>query len=362
MADEKLPEEWAAEYRRRHPVYVDYARRIEALIRDLLSQESIDYIHVESRAKTVASFADKIQRKRRQDTDPFASVTDLVGVRVITYYLDDVVRVGDILRCEFTVDDANSMDKADALASDQFGYRSAHYVARLTDKRSALGEWLPFANIPVEFQVRTSLQHAWAAVSHKLDYKAAQEAPEALRRRLFRLSALFELADEQFAVIRDEREATVNAYDEEVSEGRLQDVPIDTSALAVFWSSSDSAHRFRDLLVANELFVDIDDAERILTDRQDLVQTSRECGISTLEQLDQYISSERVQEIIEVLAAYRTDKSPEIRRGQIDGSIDDVLNMIMLVDFNRLDDLAEEKYISRFVEHLRNASAPLPPR
>jgi putative GTP pyrophosphokinase len=62
-----------------------------------------------------------------------------------------------------------------------------------------------YADIRAEIQVRTALQHAWSAVHHKLEYKSSTEAPPELRRRLFRLSALFELADEQFSELRDAR-------------------------------------------------------------------------------------------------------------------------------------------------------------
>ena len=47
------------------------------------------------------------------------------------------------------------------------------------------------------------MQHAWAAISHALQYKNEYDAPKQLRRRLFRLSGLLELADEEFMTLRD---------------------------------------------------------------------------------------------------------------------------------------------------------------
>lgn len=48
----------------------------------------------------------------------------------------------------------------------------------------------------------TVLQHAWATISHKLDYKSEVDVPRELRRSLFRLSALLELADKEFVDLR----------------------------------------------------------------------------------------------------------------------------------------------------------------
>lgn len=44
------------------------------------------------------------------------------GVRVITYYLEDVERVGALIRHEFDVDKAVAVDKAND-EPDRFGYK-----------------------------------------------------------------------------------------------------------------------------------------------------------------------------------------------------------------------------------------------
>lgn len=353
--DEKSQDEWVAEYGSVRPQYVEYARRLEALTKDLLQEESIDVIQVESRAKTVASFSDKIRRKERDDKQPFSSVMDLVGVRIITYYLDDVARVGQLLEREFNIDPNNSMDKAQDLASDQFGYRSAHYVARLTPSRSELIEWRSYAGFSAEFQVRTSLQHAWAAVSHKIDYKSAQEAPASMRRKLFQLSALFELADEQFAAIRDQRTETENAYGADVTAGRLDEVPVDTSSLAAYWLLSKTGIAFRSQLVSlgfqTEDFSDCDN-DRLKRDRKDLVKVLRKCGLLTLANLDEYISGDRILIIANEFADYNKEVG-DTDDGGFDGSVDDLLTMFLLVDYDIIDDEESRIYIEPTMSELK---------
>lgn len=44
--------------------------------------------------------------------------------------------------------------------------------------------------------------HAWAEIEHKLNYKSDAQVPDKFQRKLFRLSAKFEEADEQFEELR----------------------------------------------------------------------------------------------------------------------------------------------------------------
>lgn len=361
MTDEKTPDEWAAEYGAIRPAYEAYAQRLEGLIRDLLKAERIDFIQVESRAKTVASFVEKMRRKDRHDKEPFESIMDLVGLRIITYYLDDVDRAGRLLESEFEIDPENSTDKAQILASDQFGYRSVHYIARLTPARSKLVEWRSYSEMPVEFQVRTSLQHAWAAVSHKLDYKSVQEGPAPMRRKLFRLSALFELADEEFAALRDQREATLTAYREDVKQGRLEDVPIDTSSLAAYWNVSDTAAKFRQQLT-NHGFTGDDmweiDQNRLNQDRTDLVRVLRECNLLTLTDLDHYLLSDRPEVIMKEVVNYNANFEYSDER-YIDSNSYDFLTLILLIDYNKVDAVDPPIYLDPTQSSVRSIAEGL---
>src|SRR2546427_6148809 len=204
--DQASHRRWEDTYRRMSGGYEDFTFRLLALMENLLKDANIDIVQVDARPKSVESFSEKLRRKGERYTDPLEQMTDLVGLRVITYYLEDVSRVGDLINHEFVLDAENSVDKADAVGPDQFGYRSVHYVARLGRNRQGLAEWQPFGDSCFEVQVRTSLQHAWAAVDHKLRYKTANDVPDHLKRRLYRLSALFEFADEQFSALRDASE------------------------------------------------------------------------------------------------------------------------------------------------------------
>ena len=58
-------------------------------------------------------------------------MTDLLGVRIITYFPDEVDKAAKLVEREFCVDPDNSVDKRSILDPDRFGYLSLHYVLTL---------------------------------------------------------------------------------------------------------------------------------------------------------------------------------------------------------------------------------------
>lgn len=191
---------------------------VEAL---LASDPALKVHSVAWRPKSRESLVRKLARPDRSYTDLWM-LTDLVGVRVITYFADAVDRVGELVEAKLPVDFEHSTDKR-RRETNEFGYRSLHYVCRL-------GGALP-AHARFEIQVRTVLEHAWAEIEHDLGYKAIEEIPLAARRRLSRLAGLLELADQEFGAIRSELESYARALPERI-EAPGSSVPLDGVSLA----------------------------------------------------------------------------------------------------------------------------------
>lgn len=175
---------------------------MDSLIRTLLEIEGIQFHSVTSRVKSKASVRQKLQRtdKRRE----FNDLTDVFGVRIITYFRNEVDVVAKLIEREFIVDPENSVDKRSLLDPDRFGYLSLHYVLQLKSERSALPENQGYKDIRFELQIRSILQHAWAEIEHDIGYKSSSGVPDAMRRRFSRLAGLLELADDEFLGIREE--------------------------------------------------------------------------------------------------------------------------------------------------------------
>ena len=147
----------------------------------LLQNAGLKIHHVASRVKRPGSLEGKLRRKpgRYHRLD---DVTDLIGVRVITYFESDVGVVGRLLEENLTVDWLNSVDKGMMQDPDRFGYRGVHYVVHLpASPDSPSTPWF-------EVQIRSILQHAWAEMEHDLGYKSRDAVPREVRRRFNRLS------------------------------------------------------------------------------------------------------------------------------------------------------------------------------
>jgi len=187
---------WLSEYDLVAPTLVAQGEALRGELARWLSLEPALKVHsVTMRLKERESLSRKLARPDRTYAHLW-DVTDVVGLRVITYFEDGVDRVGEIVEARLPVDFVHSVDKRGAHRG--FGYRSLHYVCRLPG--------LPAA-VRCEIQVRTMLEHAWAEIEHDLGYKSAEVVPAVVRRRLERLAGLLELADQEFGAIRRELDA-----------------------------------------------------------------------------------------------------------------------------------------------------------
>ncbi len=202
------------------------------VLHDVLYQASKEYAPlgiVQSRAKKVASFAEKIQRKKGRYRNPVFEFTDLCGARVITHTYSEVEAVCRFIENNFIVDAENSVQISQRLKPTEFGYRSVHYVVQFKPGKFPTGEvqvQIPGElfqqdkdDVPMkaEIQVRTLLEHAWAVFSHERVYKGSFSVPESWERELAGISAMLEEADKSFIRIQDGLQRFGASYEDYLS-------------------------------------------------------------------------------------------------------------------------------------------------
>lgn len=181
------------QYRELVPTLEQLAKNAYDLLRRALREQGIYVTAFEYRVKTEQSLAGKLERKGAKYKS-ISDITDLVGLRVITFYTDEVDKVAVIAKRVFDIDWQESVDKRKLHQLDSFGYNSLHYICRLKDKA--------FENIRFELQMRTALQHVWSTIEHDTGYKGEVKIPREYKRQFSRLAGMLELVDDEFSRLR----------------------------------------------------------------------------------------------------------------------------------------------------------------
>jgi len=213
------------EFRRHHDDLDAQRAALQTAVSDLLGRRDFAIHLVSGRLKSETSLRKKLSRPDRTYARLW-DITDLVGLRITTYFEDRIEHVARAIEQAFPVDFDHSADKLSVKDHQRFGYRSLHYVCRLPD---ATETGLP-PEFRFEIQLRTVLQHAWAEVEHDLGYKSPDVVPDALRRRFTRVAGLLEIADEEFVAVRREIERYTRAAEDALADPE-QPFPLDLISL-----------------------------------------------------------------------------------------------------------------------------------
>ncbi len=181
------------------PKYNGLLGAIKFSLHEMIKSNNLSLFELDGRVKTLESVKDKLLRKNYDGG--INDIEDLCGIRIVCYYTTDMDKLSDILSSEFNI--LSESDKQKEAEDDRFGYLSRHFIVTLKEEWLSAPLYRDYRDLKIEIQLRTMLMHTWAAISHKLLYKYESDAPKELKRRLNRLSALIELADEQFNTIRE---------------------------------------------------------------------------------------------------------------------------------------------------------------
>lgn len=178
------------------PKHERLTAEVVRMMENMLKNARIDYLGITGRTKSIDSASEKISRK--QYRSPSQQLTDLSGIRVITFFESQVEGISNLVQNAFEIDQENSLDKSSLLGIDRLGYRSVHFVCELGKVRCGLAEYKSFDGLKFEIQIRTVLQHAWAELAHDRNYKFSGILPAEIQRRLHLYAGMLEIADSGF--------------------------------------------------------------------------------------------------------------------------------------------------------------------
>lgn len=190
-------------YKIMKPKYEKLGFTVVEIIKDLLHKNNIDVLLVYYRTKEEESFLEKIERKEYKN--PFKKMEDLSAMRVICYYDNDIELVESLIKNNFKTKKQQRTKKSELINPEKFGYRSVHLIAEISNSWKNKEKFKELNGLKIEIQIRTILMHAWAEIEHKLAYKKKESIAPPLRRKFSQLSAILELGDEQFQLLKDHK-------------------------------------------------------------------------------------------------------------------------------------------------------------
>lgn len=133
-------------------------------------------IIIKARTKTLNSFLKKLERKGwPQFYYPTDVVTDLIGSRVVCWFLDDCKGIKEYIEQSNLIRVISSKTEDYITTPKKSGYRSIHLLVNVpydSVLRQGNTILLQTKEIICEVQIRTKLQDAWGDVTHEFHYKA----------------------------------------------------------------------------------------------------------------------------------------------------------------------------------------------
>lgn len=215
------------DYRKQRDNFLQLGDTVHSILDEICKDAGIKPLGIEHRVKKEKSLAGKLERSGGWYST-FEDLTDILGARIICFFSDDIDKIGKSVEERFIIDWDNSSDKRALIKADSFGYLSLHYICSL-----------PFnAGYPdnicgkkFEIQIRTALQHAWAAIEHDLGYKSEFGVPRSVIREFSRIAGLLEIADDEFVRTRDHMREYTEDIRQKIIENKADDVHIDSISL-----------------------------------------------------------------------------------------------------------------------------------
>lgn len=153
-----------------------------------------------SRIKSIESTKHKLMKKGYDETYEMAleKINDLVGVRAVCYYLDDLYEVANCLN-EFH--EIRVLERKDYIKNPKSsGYRSLHLIVQVLIYFQNHLQW-----VKAEVQLRTIIMDHWAKLDHRLRYKCSDMQEELIDGHFKKYSRLLHVIDKRLIKFREKR-------------------------------------------------------------------------------------------------------------------------------------------------------------
>lgn len=276
-------EELLKQYDEQLPIYEQMEKLAYDCLRHTLRKQGIYVTSIEHRIKERKSLQGKLELKGSKYAT-INDVTDIVGLRVITFYSDDVDKVAAIVKRTFDIDWEKSVDKRKLHQMDSFGYNSLHYICTLPKTVIDDPQTPELNTISFEIQMRTTLQHVWSTIEHDTGYKGDVKIPQEYKRQFSRLAGMLELIDNEFSRLRTTLIDYRRKVQSLVASGQLDDVLLDTETFRSYM-------KLQPFDRLNKRIAAINQAEIYPTSLLSFIPILKSFGFNTLGDVQKFITT-----------------------------------------------------------------------
>lgn len=209
MTESEIRTLWETE----RPIYEawgDYVRnRLVAHLSAVLAQQEPPgkiseflKLEVRPRAKDARSLIDKALFRDKKYGDPYAEITDKVGMRFVVLLSSHIRLVEQAILDNRDWEGSKDRDYEEERRTRplEFAYQSLHYVVRAA-RDITHGDVTVPKGTACELQIRTLLQHAHSELTHDTIYKPKKAASPEIKRTVAKSMALIEAADDLFELV-----------------------------------------------------------------------------------------------------------------------------------------------------------------
>ena len=188
----ELYENFKTHEQRRENIVKDLSVYIEQILSSLPVMPT-----VKGRTKSFESYYRKLFKSLKLENE-LPLITDMMGVRIICPFIEDLRFIEELLKEKITVIE---VERKGHHTFREFGYESNHLLVKIPT--SIINKCGSTGFDVAEIQIRTLLQDAWAEVEHELVYKSEfNPIDNPMKRKLAAVNASLSLADVIFQEIR----------------------------------------------------------------------------------------------------------------------------------------------------------------
>lgn len=180
------------------PQYSELGKLVYSFIKKEITAFEI-LPEISCRTKELLSIIKKIKKKNLKKEYDYSMLNDKLGIRIICTFKEDMDKVDTFIKNSFEV--KNTEYKSEKLDFNRLDYISNHYDLTIKPSVPYFSKHTKYSNLVFEIQVRTLNQHAWSNTAHSLSYKQEAEIADGLKRRVYRLLSLYEIADDEFSSV-----------------------------------------------------------------------------------------------------------------------------------------------------------------